>query len=62
MFNINFADDWNRTSDLWYWKQQIYQLSHNHCPNSEQCVRSSFHVHYCLRTTTEQTKELLIYY
>ena len=30
--NINFADDWIQTADLWYQKQQIYQLSHNHCP------------------------------
>ena len=30
MFNINFADDWIRTADLWYWKQPLYQLSHNH--------------------------------
>ena len=30
MVNINFADDWIQTTDLWYWKQPIYQLSHNH--------------------------------
>ena len=30
MFNMNFADDWIRTADLWYWKQPLYQLSHNH--------------------------------
>ena len=29
---INFADDWIRTADLWYWKRLLYQLSHNHCP------------------------------
>ena len=28
MFNINFADDWIRTADLWYRKQPLYQLSH----------------------------------
>ena len=28
----NFADDSIRTADIWYWKQPIYQLSHNHCP------------------------------
>ena len=28
MFNINFADDWIRTVDLWYWKRPLYQLSH----------------------------------
>ena len=32
MLNINFADDWIRTADLWYRKQLLYQLSHNHCP------------------------------
>ena len=32
MFNINFAVDWIRTADLWYHKQLLYQLSHNHCP------------------------------
>ena len=25
-----FANDWIRTTDLWYWKQPLYQLSHNH--------------------------------
>ena len=28
MFNINFANDWNQTADLWRWKQLLYQLSH----------------------------------
>ena len=28
--SINFADDWIRTADLWYWKRPLYQLSHNH--------------------------------
>ena len=32
MFNINFTYDWIRTADLWYWKQSLYQLSHNHFP------------------------------
>ena len=32
MFNVNFADDWIRTMDIWCWKQPLYQLSHNHCP------------------------------
>ena len=33
MFNVKFAgDDWIRTMDLWCLKQQLYQLSHNHCP------------------------------
>ena len=30
--NIFFANDWIRTADLWYRKQPLYQLSHNHCP------------------------------
>ena len=30
MFNVNFADDWIRTTDLWCWKRPLYQLSHNH--------------------------------
>ena len=30
MFNINFANDWSRTADLWYRKRPLYQLSHNH--------------------------------
>ena len=30
MFNINFANNWIRTMDLWYWKRLLYQLSHNH--------------------------------
>ena len=32
MFNINLANDWNRTADLLYWKRPLYQLSHNHFP------------------------------
>ena len=34
MFNIYiiFVDDWIRTADLWYQKQPLHQLSHNHCP------------------------------
>ena len=30
MFNMNFADDLSQTSDLWYQKRPLYQLSHNH--------------------------------
>ena len=30
MFNINIANDWIRTADLWNWKRPHYQLSHNH--------------------------------
>ena len=32
MFNINFANEWIRTADLWYQKQPLYQPSRNHCP------------------------------
>ena len=32
MFNINFANDWISTADLWYWNLPLYQLSHNHLP------------------------------
>ena len=32
MFNLNFADDWIRTADLWNRKRPLYQLSHNHFP------------------------------
>ena len=32
MFNINFADNWIRTADLWCRKRPLYQLNHNHCP------------------------------
>ena len=28
MFILNFADDWIRTEDLWYFKCPLYQLSH----------------------------------
>ena len=33
MFNINFADCWIRTEDLWLWKRPLYQLSHNLLPS-----------------------------
>ena len=32
MFNKNLADNWIQTADLWCWKQLLYHLSHNHCP------------------------------
>ena len=32
MFNKIFADDWIRTTNVWYQKRQHFQLSHNHCP------------------------------
>ena len=31
-YNINFADDWFRTADLWSQKRLLYQLCHNLCP------------------------------
>ena len=34
MFHINFADDWIRTADRWYWKRRLHQLSHNLCPKT----------------------------
>ena len=30
--SIKVADDWIRTWVLWYWKQPLCQLRHNHCP------------------------------
>ena len=32
MFDINFANDWIWTADLWCWNWPLYRLSHNHCP------------------------------
>ena len=29
--SIKVADDWIRTRALWYWKQPLCQLRHNHC-------------------------------
>ena len=29
-----FADAWIRPADLWDRKRPLYQLSHNHCPDS----------------------------
>ena len=29
----DFAEVWIWTADLWCWKQPLYLLSHNHCPN-----------------------------
>ena len=34
MSNINFDNEWIRTTDLWCGRRPLYQLSHNHCPNS----------------------------
>ena len=27
-----FADEWIRTTDFWFWKRPLYQLSRNHWP------------------------------
>ena len=42
MFNINFANDWIRTVDLWYQKQPLYQLSHNHFPGKYCITRPTY--------------------
>ena len=42
MFNINFAYDWIRTVDLWYWKRPLYQLSHNHFQEWLVCLDSNW--------------------
>ena len=31
--SIKVAVGWIRTQALWYWKQQLCQLRHNHCPS-----------------------------
>ena len=51
MFNINFADDWIWTADLWYQKRPVYQLSHNHC----QWKKNIFGI----QSFTDKTKELI---
>ena len=40
MFNINFTNHRIRTTNLWYRKQPLYQLCHNHCPVFS--IRSTF--------------------
>jgi len=37
MSNINFADDWIQTTDLWYQKQPLYpmNLNLNHFPEHQ---------------------------
>ena len=51
-----FADDWIRTTDLWYWKQLLYQLSHNHCP-----IHPSYIWKYYQTETILNGKLLLIF-
>ena len=33
LIDNKIADDWTRTTDLWFWKQLLYQMSHKHCPD-----------------------------
>ena len=53
--SINFADDWIQTADLWYWKQPLYQLRHNHCPVFENlcpinnCIKNACLTPFVLR-------------
>ena len=47
--SIKFANDWIRTADLWYWKQLLYQLCHNHCPKS-----------FCFVSKTESWVRLIL--
>ena len=34
MLCITFANDWIRIAELWYRKQLLCQLRHNHCPRN----------------------------
>ena len=47
MFNINFANDWSQTADLWYWKRRLYQLSHNHFPSAPHLTKKFFVIIFC---------------
>ena len=49
MCNINFADNWIRTTDLWSQKWLLYQLSHNH-----------YHLFYSLGTQKDFNKSCLL--
>ena len=53
-----FADDWNRTGDLWCWKRPLYQLSHNYCPRVELLKKS-----FCsIRSTLTDEKNLRLFF
>ena len=41
--SINFADDWIRTADLWYWKRPRYQLSHTTTAHPIHCLTGTNH-------------------
>ena len=64
MFNINFADDWIRTVDLWYWKRPLYQLSHNHCPLASFLISFRGHLFwmsFCVEIKKDGQWQLHIY-
>ena len=42
--HINFADDCIRTADLWCRKRPLYQLHHNHFPQSQVLYHSAIQV------------------
>ena len=58
---FKFADDWIRTSDLWYRKRLLYQLSHNLCPKKPKFVAFQFEPaltrQSCLTRLDEEGKE-----
>ena len=39
MYPINFANDWSQTADLWNRKRLLYQLSHNHWIEIQNCYQ-----------------------
>ena len=44
---LNFADEFIRTADLWYRKRPLCQLSHNHCPR-QLCYSNNCKIwYYC---------------
>ena len=43
-YNINFADDWFRTADLWSQKRLLYQLCHNLCPIESGRIRAKISI------------------
>ena len=52
MFNINFAKYWSCNADLWYQKQPLYQLSHNHFPCFIELAQGMhFRVHFQVYNT-----------
>ena len=45
--HINFADDWIRTADLWFWKRPLYQLRHNHFPRGHKVFEANKKCKHC---------------